>query len=47
LVNIKDLENDVLMLTDKLIPPKTSFTDTGEDGGEGGRPTKEVDDKRD
>ena len=47
LVNIKDLENDVLMLTDKLIPPKTSFTDTGEDGGEGGRPTKEVDDKKD
>ena len=47
LVNIKDLENDVLQLTEKLIPPKTSFTDTGEDGGEGGRPTKEADEKKD
>jgi hypothetical protein len=46
-VNIKDLENDVLQLTEKLIPPKTSFTDTGEDGGEGGRPTKEVGEEKD
>ena len=47
LVNIKDLENDVLQLTDKLIPPKTSFTDGGEVGDEGGRPTKSTDEKRD
>ena len=47
LVNIKDLENDVLGLTDKLIPPKTSFTDGGEQGSEGGRPTKESGDKKD
>lgn len=47
LVNIKDLENDVLKLTDKLIPPKTSFTDGGESGDEGGRPTKSADEKKD
>ena len=47
LVNIKDLENDVLELTDKLIPPKTSFTDGGDSGEEGGRPTKSADEKRD
>ena len=47
LVNIKDLENDVLMLTDRLIPPKTSFTDGSEEGSEGGRPTKSADEKRD
>ena len=47
LVNIKDLENDVLGLADKLIPPKTSFTDGGDSGEEGGRPTKTTDEKRD
>ena len=47
LVNIKDLENDVLQLTEKLIPPKTSFTDSGETGDEGGRPTKTADEKKD
>ena len=26
LVNLKDLENDVLKLSDKLIPPANSFT---------------------
>ena len=45
LVNIKNLENDVLGLTDKLIPPKTSFTDGGAE--EGGRPTKTADEKKD
>lgn len=46
LVNIKELENDVLKLTDKLIPPQTAFTSTSE--GEGnGRPTKSVEDKKD
>ena len=47
LVSIKDLENDVLKLTDKLIPPKTSFTDGGDSGDEGGRPTKSADEKKD
>lgn len=45
LVNLKDLENDVLDLTNKLIPPKTSYTDSGDN--EGGRPTKESGEKRD
>ena len=47
LVNLKDLENDVLELSDKLIPPKTSFTDNGSSGEEGGRPTKETGEKKD
>jgi hypothetical protein len=47
LVNVKDLENDVLKLTEKLLPPQLSFTQTMEGGEEGGRPTKEVDDKKD
>ena len=46
LVNLKDLENDVLKLTEKLIPPKSSFTSTGEDS-EGGRPEKDADEKKD
>lgn len=45
LVNVKDLENDVLNLTEKLIPPKTAFTQGGEE--EAGRPTKEAGEKRD
>ena len=47
LVNIKDLENDVLELTTKLIPPQTAFTQNGEGGEEGGRPTKEAGEKKD
>ena len=47
LVNVKDLENDVLGLTDKLIPPKTSFTQDGSDDGGDGRPTKETGEKKD
>ena len=46
LVNVKDLENDVLKLTDKLIPPQTAFTQDGGDGGNG-RPTKETGEKKD
>jgi hypothetical protein len=34
LVNLKDLENDVLKLGDKLIPPKTSFNTSGDDASE-------------
>ena len=57
LVNLKDLENDVLKLGEKLIPPKTSFNSSGDEGGaggmtgeggaEGGRPPKSADDKKD
>jgi hypothetical protein len=49
LVNLKDLENDVLQLSDKLIPPKTSFNGSAEGGAdnEGGRPPKSVDEKKD
>ena len=46
LVNVKDLENDVLNLVDKLIPPQTAFTQDGGDGGNG-RPTKETGEKKD
>lgn len=46
LVNIKDLENDVLKLTEKLIPPQTAYTQTGEGGDNGGRPAKEVEEKK-
>lgn len=48
LVNIKNLENDVLALTDKLIPPQTSYTQGVEADSEGnGRPTKEAGEKKD
>lgn len=47
LVNIKDLENDVLDLTEKLIPPQTAFTQNGENGEGAGRPTKETGEKTD
>jgi hypothetical protein len=46
LVNLKDLENDVLELKDKLIPPATAFTG-GMTSDEGGRPTKEASEKKD
>lgn len=39
--SIKQVENELLDLTNVLKPLKTSYTDTGEGGGEGGRPTKE------
>ena len=41
--NIKDLENDVLDLGEKLIPLATSFTQTGT--GEVGRPKKSLEEK--
>ena len=46
LVNLKDLENDVLELKDKLVPPATAFTG-GMTSEEGGRPTKEAGEKKD
>jgi hypothetical protein len=39
--SLKDLENDVLKLKDKLIPLSTSYTETGNVG----RPTKDAQDK--
>ena len=47
LVNVNDLENGLLDLTSKLIPPQTAYTQTGEEGEEGGRPTKESGEKKD
>jgi hypothetical protein len=49
LVNVKDLENEVLNLTERLIPPKTAFnsSQTESEDEVGGRPSKEVDEKKD
>ena len=54
---MKDLENDVLNLGERLIPPANSLTGgkqedganpmTGEGGDQGGRPSKEADEKKD
>ena len=41
LSNIKDLENDVLNLKEKLLPLSTSYTETGNVG----RPAKDAQDK--
>lgn len=46
LSNIKELENEVLDLTNVLIAPKTSFTNSTSDD-EGGRPAKEEGEKKD
>lgn len=43
LINIKDLENDVLKLREKLIPPESSYTQSGT--GEVGAPRKEESEK--
>lgn len=45
--NIKDLENDVLKLSEKLIPLATSYTQSGKNGTnpEGGRPALPDEDK--
>ena len=47
IIGLKDLENEVLGLEDKLRPLKSSFTQTNSDSGETGRPQKEQDDKTD
>ena len=44
LVNIKDLENEVLSLKSKLIPPDTSYTQSSK-SGQVGAPAKEEADK--
>ena len=46
LVNIKELENDVLDLTNILIAPKTSFTASASDENQPGAPAKEIEDKK-
>lgn len=46
LVNIKDLENNVLNLVEKLIPPQSAYTQSGSEDV-GGRPEKQVEDKKD
>ena len=49
LVNIKDLENKVLLLGEKLIPPSTSYTQSGDgtskddDEGKEGEDGKPID----
>ncbi len=47
LLNIKDLENDVLKLDERLIPLSSSYTQSGSetDSDEGGRPVKEQEEK--
>lgn len=46
-VNLKDLENDVLHLRDKLIPPETSYTQSTQSTREAGAPAKSNDEKSD
>ena len=41
LVNVKDLENDVLGLTEKLIPLQSAHTQSADANAEGGAPKKE------
>jgi hypothetical protein len=47
--NLKDLENDVLNLGEKLIPLKSAYTASAEEGAgateEGGRPSLKEEDK--
>lgn len=46
LVNLKDLENNVMKLTEVLLPLSSAFTASSNDNKtEGGAPTKDVDDK--
>ncbi len=42
--NLKALENDVLKITDQLIPPRSSATGGGGDTGEAGRPELPLED---
>lgn len=45
LCNIKALENDVLKLSDLLIPLSTAYTQSGDVSDVGGAPKKEEDEK--
>ena len=45
-INLKDLENDVLMLGEKMKPLSSAFTQSANgESEEGGRPAKEQEDK--
>lgn len=47
ILSVKDVENDLLKLDKRLIPLSSAYTqsNTGENGAEGGRPTKAQEDK--
>lgn len=45
LTNLKDLENDVLKLSEKLLPLSSSYTQSGDTTGKVGAPKKEQEDK--
>ena len=45
--NIKDLENNLLKLKDKLIPLSTSYTESGNGTGQVGRPKKSLEEMSD
>ena len=45
LINIKDLENDVLKMGEKLKPLQTAYTQSGSDTEESGRPKKKEEEK--
>jgi len=45
LSDIKDLENDVLGLGEKLRPLASAYTQSAESSSEGGRPVKEQEEK--
>ncbi len=48
IVNVKDLENDLLGLRERLIPLQTSYTESGSSTGNGaGRPSLPDDQKSD
>ena len=44
-INLKDLENDVLELGEKMKPLSSAFTQTSDESEEGGRPGKDQEDK--
>lgn len=45
LENLKDLETELLKLDEKLVPLKSSYTQSGEEGGERGAPKKKLEEK--
>ena len=47
IVSIKQVENELLDLTNVFVPLKTSYTETGEGGDTGGRPQTDDDKKSD
>lgn len=47
LIDLKDLENEVLDLREKLKPPESAYTQSSDGSSEGGRPPKADDEKAD